>query len=65
MQCTRCNYPETRVAQTDTDDQRNLIYRRRECLKCGTRFNTQESLREAQKRGRPFKTSLPNRPLPQ
>lgn len=46
MQCTKCRYSDSRVVDTkhDTDD---LIKRRRECIKCGHRFNTIESAKDS------------------
>jgi transcriptional repressor NrdR len=46
MQCGKCKYNHTRVVSTDHNDVRNLIQRRRECLRCGKRFTTHEKLRE-------------------
>jgi transcriptional regulator NrdR family protein len=44
MQCKACNYPDSHVIETKRDDIRNLIIRRRECIKCGVRYTTQEHL---------------------
>lgn len=46
MLCKFCDYPETRVVETTKDDRRNQIYRRRECIRCGKRFSTQEHFRQ-------------------
>lgn len=63
MQCKNCNYPESHVVQTYKDNKDlNLIYRRRECIKCGGRFTTQENFRDNFKRP-PFKTLPPNKVL--
>ena len=61
MQCTACNYPDSHVVKTTHDDKTNQIYRRRECIKCGARFNTQEHFRES--RRSEYKTPLPNKIL--
>ena len=50
MKCTACKYPETQVVETRQDD-KDMIRRRRECMRCGARFTTQESLREPRKAG--------------
>ena len=50
MQCQKCNYPDSKVVETKRDDRINKIFRRRECLKCGARFNTQEDLRDSTKK---------------
>lgn len=63
MQCKHCNYPESRVVETNTDKDMQQIYRRRECIKCGVRFTTREHLRDNYKR-QPFKTTPPNKVLP-
>ena len=63
MECTTCKYPETSVVKTLPDDRVNQIYRRRECLRCGNRFTTQEHYRENYKRA-PHKTQPPNHILP-
>ncbi len=50
MQCTHCRYPDSRVVYTLPHDQKNYIERRRECLRCGLRFTTQEYLKDKTKR---------------
>ena len=60
MQCKACNYPDSHVVETRRDDRTNQIIRRRECIKCGTRYTTQEHIHD-----RPnFKTPPPNKILP-
>lgn len=63
MQCTHCKYPESRVVETNKDEKLNQIYRRRECIKCGIRFTTQEHLRDNYKRPA-YQTKAPNKVLP-
>lgn len=63
MQCKYCDYPESRVVETNKDNNANQIYRRRECIKCGARFTTQEHFRDNYKRP-PYETSKPNKVLP-
>lgn len=48
MQCTGCKYPETQVVETRQDGE-EMIRRRRQCMRCGLRFSTQESIREPKK----------------
>jgi transcriptional repressor NrdR len=62
MQCTSCDYPDTCVVKTTQDDKLNQIYRRRECIRCGTRFTTQEHSRENYKRS-DYKTPQPKKIL--
>lgn len=50
MNCKYCDYPDTRVIETNPDDKLNQIYRRRECINCNRRFTTQEHMRENYKR---------------
>lgn len=55
MLCPYCIHTETKVV--DKRDDKDITKRRRECLKCGRRFNTQEScerteLRVVKKDGR-------------
>lgn len=57
MLCRVCNYPDSHVVETRRDDLRNQILRRRECIKCGERFNTRENVRESKKSD--YKTSPP------
>jgi len=45
MQCFKCKYPESRVVKSRIDDLKNIIQRRRECLRCGNRFTTQEQMK--------------------
>ena len=61
MQCRACNYPDSRVVDTRMDDRTNQINRRRECIKCGARFNTQEHLRETKSSS--YKTPAPKKVL--
>lgn len=44
MKCSHCQYPETRVVESRPDGD-DMIRRRRECMRCGSRFTTQENLR--------------------
>jgi transcriptional repressor NrdR len=61
MLCKNCNYPESRVVETRQDDNLNQIRRRRECIKCGLRYTTQEHLRDVKKSS--YKTTPPKRVL--
>jgi transcriptional regulator NrdR family protein len=49
MQCRACNYPDSRVVETRKDINSNQLRRRRECIKCGARFTTQELIRQKEK----------------
>jgi len=62
MNCQACNYPDSHVVKTTQDEKTNQIFRRRECIKCGARFTTQEHLRESTKRS-DYKTPAPNKIL--
>jgi len=62
VQCRSCNYPDSRVITTRSDDSTNQIYRRRECIKCGVRFTTREHLRDNYKRS-DYKTAPPRQVL--
>ena len=46
MQCRSCNYEHSRVVDTYANERTNQIIRRRECIKCGKRFSTQEHIIE-------------------
>lgn len=46
MQCSKCKYPDSKVVYSDYHEVKNLIKRRRECLRCGARFTTHEHVRE-------------------
>lgn len=63
MECKHCRYPESRVVETRKDNNLNQTYRRRECIKCGARFTTQENFRDQFKR-EPYKTVAPHKVLP-
>lgn len=64
MQCVKCNYPGSKVVDTTQDHERNMIYRRRECVKCGVRWSTQENLRNNYERKKSdYKTPPPQRIL--
>lgn len=62
MQCKSCNYPDSRVVETTRDDKTNQVYRRRECVKCGVRYTTQEHFRDNYKVA-PYKTQPPKQVL--
>ena len=47
MRCPSCDYPESKVIDSRSSDDGASIRRRRECLKCGTRFTTYERREEA------------------
>ena len=44
MRCPYCSYAESKVTDTRTVDDGEKIRRRRECIKCGRRFTTHESV---------------------
>jgi transcriptional regulator NrdR family protein len=59
MLCKSCNYPHSQVVETKKDTKTNQIIRRRECIKCGVRFTTQEHVHS-----RPnYKTPIPRKVL--
>lgn len=62
MQCKSCHYPDSRVVDTRRDDKTNQVYRRRECIKCGSRYTTQENFRDNYKNA-PYKTQPPKQVL--
>lgn len=62
MQCKSCNYLGSRVVDTTRDENHQQIYRRRECIKCGVRYTTQEHFRNDYKRS-PYKTPSPKKVL--
>ncbi len=43
MHCPLCNYNDTRVVYTRPINRDDTIERRRECLRCSTRFTTNEN----------------------
>ena len=44
MKCIYCNCEESKVLDSRSTDENNSIRRRRECLGCGRRFTTYESI---------------------
>lgn len=42
MKCPYCNFQESKVIDSRTNDDADLIRRRRQCLKCSRRFTTYE-----------------------
>lgn len=44
MKCIYCGYTESKVVDSRSADDGNSIRRRRECLKCGKRFTTYETI---------------------
>ena len=44
MKCIYCGYGESKVIDSRSTDESNSIRRRRECLNCGKRFTTYETV---------------------
>lgn len=44
MKCIYCGYSDSKVVDSRATDESNSIRRRRECLKCGKRFTTYETI---------------------
>ena len=44
MRCPYCNQPESKVIDSRPTEENNSIRRRRECLACGKRFTTYETV---------------------
>ena len=44
MKCPKCSYPESKVIDSRPADDGQRIRRRRECMQCGQRFTTYESI---------------------
>ena len=44
MKCPKCGYPESKVVDSRPTDDGQRIRRRRECMQCGQRFTTYESI---------------------
>lgn len=50
MKCPYCNSPDTKVTDSRDTDDGTSIRRRRQCLACGRRFTTYETVEETQLR---------------
>lgn len=48
MKCPYCGYQESKVIDSRSIDESSSIRRRRECLKCQSRFNTYETVETIQ-----------------
>lgn len=46
MRCPKCNCEESKVIDSRPSENREAIRRRRECIRCGTRFTTYERREE-------------------
>jgi len=46
MKCIYCGFGDSKVIDSRLTDESNSIRRRRECLKCGKRFTTYETVEE-------------------
>ena len=46
MRCPKCGYEESKVIDSRPSDNHEAIRRRRECIRCGTRFTTFERREE-------------------
>ena len=44
MKCIYCNHPDSKVVDSRTSEGANSIRRRRECVKCGKRFTSYETV---------------------
>ena len=44
MKCIYCGHNESKVLDSRNSDETNAIRRRRECLNCGRRFTTYETV---------------------
>ena len=44
MKCVYCGFEDSKVLDSRSTDDSNAIRRRRECLKCGKRFTTYETV---------------------
>ena len=44
MKCIYCGFEDSKVLDSRSTDDSNAIRRRRECLKCGKRFTTYETV---------------------
>ena len=44
MKCIFCGYTESKVVDSRSTDESSSIRRRRECLNCGKRFTTYETV---------------------
>lgn len=44
MKCPFCNYEDTKVIDSRSQDDNSIIRRRRQCEKCGKRFTTYEKV---------------------
>jgi transcriptional repressor NrdR len=53
MQCKGCGYSQTHVVYTRHNEKTKGTRRRRECMRCGLRFTTQEETKEPLSIGRP------------
>lgn len=49
MDCPGCKYPESRVVESRPDSH-GMVRRRRQCIKCGLRFRTQEAIHDPRKK---------------
>ena len=46
MKCPECNYEDSKVIDSRPSDNNHKIRRRRECIKCSTRFTTYEHIED-------------------
>lgn len=47
MRCPKCGYEESKVVDSRPSENNEAIRRRRECIRCGSRFTTYERREEA------------------
>ncbi len=48
MDCPSCKYPDMKVIRSNYDAN-DIVNRRRQCIRCGIRVNTQERMKESAK----------------
>ncbi len=59
MKCASCDYEHSSVVETRYNELNNINKRRRECLKCGLRFTTYETVKQNQHQTKPPHKILP------
>ena len=45
MQCVECDYAHSKVINSEPKNYGETVRRRRECIKCGARFTTEEHIK--------------------
>jgi transcriptional regulator NrdR family protein len=54
MDCPTCKYQDTRVIESRPNNQGDHVRRRRECMRCGHRMTTEETIKPVENKRKSY-----------